>query len=50
MLVGTARHRGMRYLIYSLPNGTLIRFAIWNLIGLAAYLLYGRARSLLRPT
>jgi APA family basic amino acid/polyamine antiporter len=36
-------------LIFSLPEKTLIRFAIWNLIGLAVYLLYGRARSLLRP-
>lgn len=49
MIVGTVAILGCIYLIVSLPNATLIRFAIWNLIGLAVYLLYGRARSLLRP-
>jgi APA family basic amino acid/polyamine antiporter len=49
MIVGTIAILGCIYLIVSLPNATLIRFAIWNLIGLAVYLLYGRARSLLRP-
>ncbi|MBC8027536.1 MAG: amino acid permease, partial [Steroidobacteraceae bacterium] len=49
MIVGTVAILGCIYLIVSLPNATLIRFAIWNVIGLAVYLLYGRARSLLRP-
>jgi APA family basic amino acid/polyamine antiporter len=49
MIVGTVAILGCIYLIASLPNATLIRFAIWNVIGLAVYLLYGRARSLLRP-
>jgi basic amino acid/polyamine antiporter, APA family len=33
--------------LISLPEKTLVRFVIWNVIGLAAYYLYGRGRSLL---
>jgi APA family basic amino acid/polyamine antiporter len=49
MLVGTVAIAGCAYLIYSLPNSTLWRFAVWNLIGLGVYLIYGRVRSLLKP-
>ena len=44
-LVGTLAILGCTYLIFSLANHTLIRFAVWNLIGLAIYLAYGRLRS-----
>jgi APA family basic amino acid/polyamine antiporter len=50
MIVGTVAIVGCIYLIWSLPNSTLVRFAIWNLIGLAVYLVYGRLRSLLRSS
>jgi APA family basic amino acid/polyamine antiporter len=46
-LVGTLAVLGCLYLLISLPEKTLVRFAIWNAIGLAAYFLYGRSRSLL---
>ncbi|MGF7155506.1 amino acid permease [Novosphingobium gossypii] len=45
MVVGTLTILGCAYLLLSLPNGTLIRFGAWNVIGLAVYLLYGRLRS-----
>lgn len=45
-LVGTLAILGCAYLIFSLPAATLVRFLIWNAIGLAAYLVYGRSRSL----
>ncbi len=48
MLVGTLAILGCAYLIFSLPNSTLIRFAIWNLIGIAIYFAYSRGRSLLK--
>ncbi|AUN32406.1 amino acid permease [Niveispirillum cyanobacteriorum] len=38
---------GCLYFMISLPTGTLVRFAIWNLIGVGVYLAYGRRRSLL---
>ncbi len=38
---------GCLYLMISLPPGTLIRFAIWNVIGLGVYFVYGRHKSLL---
>jgi basic amino acid/polyamine antiporter, APA family len=38
---------GCLYLMISLPAGTLIRFVIWNLIGIGVYVLYGRHKSLL---
>ncbi|SFG35739.1 amino acid/polyamine/organocation transporter, APC superfamily [Novosphingobium sp. CF614] len=46
-LVGTMAVLGCLYLLSSLPEKTLVRFAIWNLIGLLVYALYGRSRSLL---
>lgn len=46
-VVGTVAIIGCLYLMYSLPNHTLIRFLIWNLIGVAVYFAYGRFRSLL---
>ena len=48
MLVGSAAILGCIYLIISLPNKTLGRFVIWNLVGIGIYLLYGRLRSLQR--
>lgn len=38
---------GCLYFMISLPTGTLVRFGIWNLIGIAIYFAYGRKRSLL---
>jgi len=46
-LVGTLAIVGCLYLVISLPEKTLVRFAIWNLIGLVAYLAYGRRHSVL---
>jgi len=46
-IVGTLAILGCLYLIVSLPEKTLVRFVIWNLIGLVAYVLYGRKRSIL---
>jgi APA family basic amino acid/polyamine antiporter len=46
-VVGTLAVLGCIYLLFSLPEKTLVRFLIWNLIGLAVYALYGRSRSLL---
>jgi basic amino acid/polyamine antiporter, APA family len=46
-VVGTFAVLGCAYLMLSLPAITLQRFVIWNVIGLAVYLLYGRARSIL---
>jgi len=46
-LVGTLAILGCIYLVISLPEKTLVRFAIWNLIGLGAYMAYGRGHSLL---
>ncbi len=36
---------GCLYLLISLPAATLIRFVVWNLIGLGGYLAYGRRHS-----
>jgi APA family basic amino acid/polyamine antiporter len=33
--------------LFSLPSKTISRFFIWNLLGIAVYVLYGRARSVL---
>ncbi len=50
MVIGTIAIVGCLFLIFwGLPKSTLWRFLAWNIIGLAVYLLYGRARSLLRP-
>ncbi len=45
MVVGTLTIAGCAYLLFSLPASTLIRFGLWNLIGLAFYGLYGRLSS-----
>ncbi len=45
-LVGTLAILGCIYLIASLPGLTLLRFLIWNLIGIAVYFAYSRSRSL----
>jgi APA family basic amino acid/polyamine antiporter len=45
-VVGTLAIVGCIYLISSLPSTTLLRFVLWNAIGLAVYFAYGRARSL----
>jgi APA family basic amino acid/polyamine antiporter len=47
-LVGSLAVLGCIYLLVSLPSSTLIRFLIWNAIGLAVYFLYSRARSMVR--
>jgi APA family basic amino acid/polyamine antiporter len=46
-VVGTLAIVGCVYLIFSLPSKTLYRFLLWNLLGIAVYYLYGRARSVL---
>jgi len=46
-VVGTLAVLGCIYLLFSLPEKTLVRFVIWNVIGLVVYLAYGRSRSLL---
>ena len=33
------------YMMYSLPNDTWIRLAVWTLIGIAIYIFYGRKHS-----
>jgi len=49
-LVGTLAVLGCIYLMISLPEKTLVRFTIWNAIGLVGYFLYGRRHSLLTRT
>jgi APA family basic amino acid/polyamine antiporter len=44
-LVGTLTILGCAYLLFSLPESTLVRFGAWNVIGLLVYFLYGRTRS-----
>lgn len=44
-VVGTAAILGCLYLFFSLPSSTLLRYAIWIVIGLAVYLAYGRRHS-----
>jgi APA family basic amino acid/polyamine antiporter len=44
-VIGTLAVLGCIYLLISLPEKTLVRFVIWNAIGLAAYFLYGRSHS-----
>lgn len=46
-LIGTLALLGCLYLLVSLPTHTLTRFAMWNIAGLAFYMLYSRRRSLL---
>lgn len=45
LLVGTLTIMGCAYLLFSLPEATLIRFGAWNAIGLLVYCVYGRLRS-----
>ncbi|MEH3159766.1 MAG: amino acid permease [Sphingomonas taxi] len=45
-VVGTLAILGCLYLLWSLPSATLVRFVIWNAIGLALYAAYGRRRGL----
>jgi len=45
-LVGTLAILGCLYLLFSLPTQTVVRFVIWNLIGIAVYVAYGRTRSM----
>jgi APA family basic amino acid/polyamine antiporter len=40
---------GCLFLLASVPPKSLVRFAIWNAIGIAVYLLYSRSRSQLAP-
>jgi APA family basic amino acid/polyamine antiporter len=47
-VVGTLAILGCVYLLVSLPTHTLVRFALWNVLGVLFYLAYGRARSLAR--
>ncbi|USI72225.1 amino acid permease [Sphingomonas morindae] len=49
-LVGTLAILGCLYLLISLPEATLRRFLIWNLIGLGVYFAYSRPRSALLPS
>lgn len=44
-LVGTLAIFGCLYLLFSLPNHTLIRFVLWNVLGVVVYFLYGRRHS-----
>jgi APA family basic amino acid/polyamine antiporter len=46
-VVGTVAVLGCIYLLISLPNSTLWRFLVWNIIGIVIYFAYGRIRSLL---
>ena len=46
-VVGTLAILGCLYLLFSLPTTTLVRFGIWNLIGLAIYFAYSRRHSLM---
>jgi APA family basic amino acid/polyamine antiporter len=49
--VGLFAIGGCLYLFYSLPTQTQVYFGIWNVVGLAVYLLYGsRGASLPRRT
>ncbi len=47
-VVGTLAILGCLYLLSSLPSSTIVRFLIWNVVGLALYALYGRRRSVER--
>ena len=49
-LVGTLAILGCLYLLFSLPSSTIIRFVIWNAVGLIVYVAYSRRHSLLRAS
>lgn len=44
-LVGTIGVLGCAYLFFSLPQRTQLYFLLWNVAGLAVYLLWGRRRA-----
>jgi len=44
-LVGTLAILGCLYLLFSLPTSTILRFLVWNAIGLAVYFAYGWRHS-----
>jgi APA family basic amino acid/polyamine antiporter len=44
-LVGPMAVLGCLYLFTTLPVSTLVNFLIWNALGVAVYLVYGRTRS-----
>ena len=46
-VVGGLAIFGCLYLLFSLPEKTLVRFVLWNILGLVFYFAYGRARSVL---
>ena len=48
MLVGGLAIAGCLYLLASLPSSTILRFLIWNGVGILIYLAYGRRHSLER--
>jgi APA family basic amino acid/polyamine antiporter len=53
-VVGSTAILGCLYLMLSLPEKTLVRFVLWNLIGIVIYSAYGRRHSTVgkggRPT
>ncbi len=49
-LVGPLAILGCLYLFWSLPLATTVRFLVWNIIGLAIYLIFARHKSLLTAT
>ncbi len=44
-VVGTLAILGCLYLLFSLPSATILRFIVWNMIGLAVYFAYGWRHS-----
>ncbi|MNY76201.1 hypothetical protein D3C86_2157070 [compost metagenome] len=46
-MVGPIAIFGCLYLFWSLPHRTQLWFLVWNVIGVVAYLAYGRKSSLL---
>ncbi|WDS34936.1 amino acid permease [Pseudoxanthomonas sp.] len=46
-IVGPVAILGCLYLFFSLPSKTQLYFAIWNVIGLLAYVAYGRRNAVL---
>lgn len=46
-VVGPLAIAGCLYLFFSLPSRTQLYFAIWNVIGLVAYVAYGRRNAVL---
>ena len=47
-VVGTLAIIGCLYLLFSLPTATIVRFVLWNVVGLVLYAIYGRRRSMER--